>query len=145
MPRLACAVACLALVAATCGEATDGVDAEGSRAVWFIDSANPPTSEDHSFTALVSRVGCNSGVTGPVDKPVVDVTDSMIVISFTVEPSNEGTCPGNDSVPYLVDLGQPIGDRELVDGACKRGGGAETTSHCDAPNDPVRWRPGSSP
>lgn len=112
----------------------------GDAAVWFVDPDAPPTPSTSTFTAQVSRLGCNSGVTGKVQRPGVVFTDTEVVVAFTVEPDPDGgNCPTNDRVPYEVQLGQPIGDRVLVDGACSSGGEAATTSYCDEDRG-VRWR-----
>jgi len=73
-----------------------------------------------------------------VDEPLVRFTATEIIIAYTVEPLPYGayTCQGNPSVPNRVNLGEPIGDRVLVDGNCR----TETDdSGC------VRWpEPGQS-
>lgn len=103
-------------------------DGPGATAVWT--PAQPPKPSDTSFTAKVTRLGCSSGVTGHVRKPTVTTTDDQITVTFTVDPLPEATynCIGNPSSTYLVELGEPIGDRELVDGACD--GEAAGTSYC---------------
>lgn len=103
-------------------------DGPGATAVWT--PAQPPKPSDTSFTAHVTRLGCSSGVTGHVRKPTVKATDDQITVTFTVDPLPEAfySCIGNPSSTYLVELGEPIGDRELVDGACE--GKAAETSFC---------------
>ena len=80
----------------------------------------------------MSRLGCANGVTGEVLPPDVQVLDDRVVVTFEVAALGPGdaTCPGNDLVPYTVELGEPIGDRMLIDGACLDGGPAATTSWC---------------
>jgi hypothetical protein len=113
----------------------------GDVAVWDVDPTAPPSKDASSFTAMVTRLGCNGGVTGTVLRPGVLVSDDTITVTFAVEPAEPGghTCQGNDAVPYVVDLGQPIGGRILVDGACAEGQEAATTSFC-ADSAGVRWR-----
>jgi hypothetical protein len=115
----------------------------GDPAVWWIDPDEPPSTTESTFTALVSRLGCNNGVTGEVLRPGVVLTDHEVIVTFTVEHDPDGgTCPGNDLVPYVVDLGEPLGNRDLVDGSCRAGGAAATTSHCAEDYEgSVRWRP----
>jgi hypothetical protein len=111
---------------------------EGDTAVWSIDPSTPVAGTDQSFTAMVSRLGCSGGVTGDVHAPEVTIGATEIAVEFRVAPLDpEGAynCPGNDLVPYEVELGQPIGDRTLVDGACA--GEAGTTSFCW--DGDVRW------
>lgn len=96
--------------------------------------------ESDSFTALVNRLECSSGRTGEVYPPTVVVRAKQVVVTFLVEPlSGRGdqTCQGNDEVPYTVELDEPLGDRELVDGACDAGT-AEATSYCGVEG-AVRW------
>jgi hypothetical protein len=93
------------------------------------------------FTALVSRLGCNSGVTGQVLAPEIQMSESEVVVTFSVAPRQPGpaTCPGNDQVSYEVDLGEPLGNRAFIDGHCLPGGEAATTSLCVP--DSTRFRP----
>jgi hypothetical protein len=68
--------------------------------------------------------------------------DDEVVVTFTVEALSPGvhTCPGNDQVPYELDLGQPLGERRLVDGSCRPPDGeARDTSLCI--DGDVRWAP----
>lgn len=118
----------------------DAPAGEGDTAVWDVDPADPPTPSATSVTVMVTRLGCNGGVTGEVLEPEVAADGEQVVVTFSVEPLGAGdyTCPGNDSVPYVVELDGPLGDRDLVDGACLSGDAA-STSHCS--NGAVRWPP----
>lgn len=113
--------------------------ADGDTAVWDVDAADPPTPSATSITAMVSRLGCSGGETGEVLAPVVSADAERVVLTFSVEPLPDDvdyTCPGNPAVPYVVELDEPLGDRELVDGACLSGDAA-STSHCS--DGAVRW------
>lgn len=115
------------------GRGTDPAAAEaGDAAVWEADRGEPPEPGATTFVALVTRLGCNGGVTGDVLAPTVKVTPDEIVVTFTVAPLAPGhhTCPGNEAVRYEVDVGEEIGDRPLRDGACAPGGEAATTTFC---------------
>jgi hypothetical protein len=134
------------LLAGACGDDSgaggDDEPAEvGDTAVWRVDDADPPDEAATSFTALVTRLGCSNGETGRVLEPAVDVDGERIKVTFAVEPLPPGSydCPGNDEVPYVVELAEPVGSREIVDGACLAGEAA-TTSFCTE-QDPTRWRP----
>jgi hypothetical protein len=123
------------------GEVTVGdVDAavEGDAAVWDVDAAGPPAPSATAMTALVTRLGCSGGETGKVLEPVVVADAEQVVVTFSVEPlpNDAYPCPGNDSVPYVVELGEPLGNRELVDGACLSGEAASTSFCADGA---VRW------
>lgn len=102
----------------------------GDVAVWALKPDEIPAPDAQSFTVLVTRLGCNGGVTGDVYPPTVSISDAEIVVTFTVEHSPGGRCPTNDQVPYVVDAGQPIGDRRLVDGACLPDDDGVSTSFC---------------
>jgi hypothetical protein len=112
----------------------------GDAAVWWLSGDSELTSKTSSFTAIVSRLGCNSGVTGNVLEPQLDYGDTQVVVTFEVELASGGAhfCQSNREVPYEVVLLEPVGDRELVDGACLAEGEARTTSHCAQGG--VRWQ-----
>jgi hypothetical protein len=114
----------------------------GDPAMWSVDPDAPPSRTASTFTARVTRLGCHGGVPGEVLRPRVVVTDDQVVVTFTVATDvGTFTCPGNDRVPYEVDLGAPLGDRILVDGTCSPGGEAATTTLCGE-HGGVRWPPG---
>jgi hypothetical protein len=113
--------------------------APGDEATWTIDPADPPSAGDSTFTALVMRIGCNGGETGQVLPPTALVSDTQVVVTFAVERmEGVATCPGNNEVPYEVDLGVPLGDRALVDGTCTAGGPNSDSGFC-AEDGGVRW------
>ncbi len=110
-----------------------GPESAGETAVWTLAPTQALGSDTTSFTALVTRLECNDGVTGEVLPPVLDFSDDEVVITFTVRAPDprDHNCPGNDEVEYVVDMGQALGARQLVDGAC-RSTSAESTSFCEA-------------
>jgi hypothetical protein len=114
--------------------------AAGDPATWRLDPAYPVSQSTTSLHVLVSRLGCNSGATGVVNAPNLSVGTNDVRITFRVEHSDGGRCPGNDAVPYTVDLPFPIGGRLVYDGACAEGQPAATTALCDDDKG-VRWRP----
>ena len=133
------------LVAAACGDDESGVgsdqgssDAGGATATWTVVDDDPPTTTAESFTAMVERLGCSGGETGEVLEPAVVANEVRVVVTVSVEPLPPGgyTCPGNKAVPYVVELDEPIGERQLVDGACLSGE-AVSTSKCS--DGAVRW------
>ena len=113
----------------------------GEAAVWFVSPDRQVSSASSSFTADVSRLGCNGGVTGTVLNPSIEKDDASVEVTFTVEaaPPGDHTCPGNAFVQVVVDLAEPLGERQLVDGACRSGGEAANTAWCL--DGSVRWRP----
>ncbi|MGJ9412366.1 hypothetical protein ACHAAC_06615 [Aeromicrobium sp. CF4.19] len=108
-----------------------------SPAVWKLADRGSLQASTRSVDVLVARIDCNSGLTGKVLEPHVLRDDTEIVITFEVSPKIEGaaTCQSNDLEPYVVDLGEALGDRTLVDGQCAPGGPAEALRVCD----PRRW------
>jgi hypothetical protein len=94
-----------------------------------------------TFTAHVERLDCSGGVTGTVFDPRIELRDDEVVITFMVNelPDGPQLCPGNDQVAVDVDLGEPIGNRMLVDGACASGTEAASTGACS--DGSVRWTP----
>lgn len=105
---------------------------EGDAAVWVLGPRTVMKSSSTTFTALVSRLACNNGVTGQVLAPEITVDESAVVVTFSVARKVPGaaSCPSNRPVAYEVDLAEPVLDRELVDGQCLSGGEAATTSFC---------------
>jgi hypothetical protein len=120
---------------------TDATPPAGAAAVWTLADRKAVTGSSTRFVALVTRLECNSGVTGEVAPPGVRVTDTEVVVTFAVEPRDAGAadCQGNDQVPYDVLLDEPLGGRTLVDGQCKPGAEAATTSFCR--DGGTRWEP----
>lgn len=115
--------------------------AEGDAAVWVPSPGSAIESSSTTFTALVSRLGCNNGITGRVQTPEIVSTESEVVITFTVAAKGLGAanCLGNQEVAYEVDLGEPLLERALIDGQCLPGGEAVTTSFCVP--DSTRYEP----
>jgi hypothetical protein len=115
--------------------------AKGDPAVWTVKSRDDISSRSTSFTVQVSRLGCNDGVTGTVLQPIVRADETRVVVTFVVQRAEPGghTCQGNRPAPFVVDLGGPIGKRQLVDGACRAGSEASTTAWCVVDGS-VRWK-----
>lgn len=111
----------------------------GAAAVWVVAPGQDLDAETEEFTALVNRLGCNSGVTGEVRPPGIHLADDHVAITFTVGPADPlgGDCQGTDQVPYEVTLPEPLGDRRLIDGQCASE--ASGTSFCEP--DGVRHQP----
>lgn len=125
-----CATGVLLLVAGCAGEE------HGDPATWELRDPGTVTAESQSLDVGVQRLGCSSGVTGEVLEPQVSYQSDRIVVQVDVVPfRGAANCPGNDSVPVTVVLDEPVGDRDLVDGACLSGD-AVSTALCEQP---VRW------
>jgi hypothetical protein len=122
-------------VLAGCGELFD----DTASATWVVSPNQDLGSDTSTFAVLVTRVGCNGGLTGEVTPPDLSLDETQVVLTFRVRPDEpeSATCPGNDAVPYEVALGEPLGDRKLVDGFCLLAHG----SLPDCEPDAVRYRP----
>ena len=115
--------------ATTSASATTSV--HGAAAVWHLKPGQNLQRSSTTFTALVWRLGCNSGVTGEVLAPEIDITEAEAVVTFRVAPMQSGgRCQSNERVPYEVNLGEPLQDRAIVDGQCLPGGEAAATADC---------------
>jgi hypothetical protein len=136
--RIAAAIGMTLATAVACNSRHPA--ARAAAAVWTVDRDHPPTATAASFTAMVSRLACSGGLTGHVLDPSVTTEEDRVVVTFKVTALAAGnyTCPGNNEVPYLVELKGPIGKRRLVDGACVARD-ASTTSFCSGGG--VRWTP----
>lgn len=110
-------------------------------AVWVLGPDQSLQRSSTKFTALVSRLGCNNGVTGQVLAPEIHTSEAEVVVTFFVAPKQRGAaaCQSNNQVSYDVDLDAPLQGRALVDGQCLPGEEAATTAFCVP--DATRFRP----
>ncbi|MBE1523988.1 hypothetical protein [Nesterenkonia lutea] len=110
---------------------------EESLATWQLSEPDADDLEDVTLEIGVTRLGCASGETGEVAEVDVDPGEDQIAVRVSVEPLHGSAynCLGNDVVDMDVVVGEPIGDRELVDAACEHPRAARTAS-CETA---VRW------
>ncbi len=90
-------------------------------AEWAPDPAfAAPGPAATSVHVLVWEMDCTSGqpATGRVTGPIVGYGADAVTITFGVRPlpAQNQTCPGNPPTPVVVELAEPLGDRELLDG-----------------------------
>lgn len=90
-----------------------------NRADWIPDPEDPaPNAGTRAFMALVRERECASGQSseGRVVGPVLQFDADRVLVAFGVRalPGGVQTCQGNPSTPMIVDLGQALGDRELI-------------------------------
>ena len=102
------------------GQCRIEVDAEGwGNARFVIDPKARPDPETDQISVLATENACAGG-RAPEDrqvKPVILSEDAhTISIVILVEPTHGATaCPGNPAFPIEVELGSPLGDREILD------------------------------
>ncbi|MHA7277118.1 hypothetical protein ACX80O_11430 [Arthrobacter sp. Hz1] len=88
----------------------------------------------------MERAACSNGVTGTVLDPELTYEADRIVIETYVEPipgRETVTCQGNNVVAVTVNLTEPVGNRDLVDGLCLDVNAVPAT-YCGE-DDGVRW------
>jgi hypothetical protein len=90
---------------------------------WLLDPAfAPPSATDTEVHVLVKERECASGQppANRLQPPQIEASASEIVVTFFVESmlvtEITVTCPDNPSIPYLLNLGEPLGNRTLKDG-----------------------------
>ncbi len=87
-------------------------------AVWFLPGEFVPDPAATSITVLVYEQGCTSGqgAEGNTAPPQVEVTPTQVRITVaTYIRKGSQFCPNHPTAPLVVDIGQPLGNRELVD------------------------------
>ncbi|MFC7623868.1 hypothetical protein [Microlunatus sp. GCM10028923] len=93
---------------------------EGVPGVWALPDDVSVTSRTTVLDLDVTRVECSGGVTGEVLEPKISYEPTRIVITADVVNLHlsEATCPGNPPVRVRLELSEPVGKRDLVDGNC---------------------------
>lgn len=84
---------------------------------WRVDSSRPLDDQATSVTLLATGQACSSGspMGSRLRPPAVLLSDDIIFVALTADlPQGAQTCPGNPEEPVVVELGQPIGDRDIV-------------------------------
>lgn len=113
----------------------------GDPATWSLDpKGEKPSATASKIKVLVTGVICSSGESRPVLPPSVARSEDRVVITFAVEklPPGNYNCKGIPGSPYTVDLGDPIGNRLLVDGLCLGDGPIVKSAYCVG-SQGVRW------
>lgn len=87
---------------------------------WQLDPDVPEPGPDATTVhVLANERACASAqaMGDRLNEPVVLADESLISITFSVVPlDGDQECPSNPSTAVEVDLGEPLGDRRLVDG-----------------------------
>lgn len=94
-------------------------DGLGSADWWLLPGEPRPGPATRTFEALVSERACASGrpADGRIAGPDVVGVNLLVLVTFAVRPL-EGVqnCQGNPASRVTVDLGEPLGNRTLLDG-----------------------------
>jgi hypothetical protein len=88
---------------------------------WELDPDLPaPTPDSTALHVLVTELGCAGGreMGDQLLGPQVVETDDAVRVAFAVIPPEGSmqTCPGNPPAAVTVELGAPLGNREIRDG-----------------------------
>ena len=116
-------------------------DAPFAIGTWELSNPAEVNVDSTTVHLNVTRISCSSGETGTVLSPEVMYETDRIVIRTPVAalPKGAYTCHGNNSVPLTVQLREPVGARQLVDGECLDEPSLDDTAFCLG--GPVRWHP----
>lgn len=91
---------------------------------WRLDPNLALDEGATQLTLLATGQACSGGraMGDRLQPPTVLLTDTTIFISLAAEqPGGAQTCPGNPEELLIIDLGEPLGDREVVDGRTTAG------------------------
>lgn len=96
------------------------VPSEFNTVTWRLDPAAPPDAGSTALQVVVQETDCVSGmeIGDRLVGPQVVMTESTLRIAFAAtRPNAQGfTCPGNPESPATVELPEPLGEREIVEG-----------------------------
>lgn len=87
---------------------------------WLNPDAPPPGPGATKLEGLIVEVSCASAEPpgGRIQPPVVLFDEGSVVITVTVrQRPGAQDCPGNPITPISIELGQPLGDRVVLDGS----------------------------
>ncbi len=96
-----------------------------NRVDWRIDpSADPLTAASARINVLVTERACASGqaMGDRLLGPEIVMTEDTVLIAFAATAQRGGqNCPSNPEQPVVVDLPEPLGDRQVFDGLAVAG------------------------
>lgn len=71
-------------------------------ASWTLAPGQEVGPTTRELGVLVTRVECNSGVTGQVEEPKIEVKSDRMIVTFVVTPGRVGSadCQGNSEVAF---------------------------------------------
>jgi hypothetical protein len=86
---------------------------------WRLDPEAPPDA-DATLEVLVTERQCVSGLPlgNRLRGPQVVMTADAVHIAFAAQPppGNAFTCPSNPEARVTIELPEPLGDREIIEG-----------------------------
>lgn len=88
-------------------------------AEWEPAPGQELTPDTREVEILVHEIECADGdsADGRIEEPEVDYTSDEVIVTVRVRAKDgDVTCPGNPLTPYVLELEEPIGDRDLLDG-----------------------------
>lgn len=111
----------LCLLTAAALTLAGGCAPKGEPALWWPAPDTEITPETRMLDVLVLETECASGqlATGRIQEPTIERDRQQVIVTFTVESVGEANCPGNPPTPHRLDLGEPLGNRQLLDGGTK--------------------------
>lgn len=119
--RLFPMVAMLALAAGGCSSLLETIAPPGGEeARWGLDPTVRLADDATTIPILVNEVGCASGMdaSGRIsDHVTYTETEVVITVRVAPPPGDAQDCPSNPNTPFNVELSEPLGGRELVNGA----------------------------
>ncbi|MEM7337482.1 MAG: hypothetical protein AAF467_02475 [Actinomycetota bacterium] len=84
-----------------------------------FDPENPPQPDDTELALLINEQACASGE-APIDREIVPViteaAESVTIVVLVAPVEGGADCPSNPWHPITVELSEPLGSRQLVDG-----------------------------
>lgn len=84
---------------------------------WRVDPAQPLDESATTISLLATGQACSSGqpMGGRLREPQTLLTpDTVYFVLVADQPGGDQECPGNPEEAVVVDLGEPIGSRQLV-------------------------------
>ncbi|SCB80717.1 hypothetical protein [Arthrobacter sp. NIO-1057] len=116
--------------------------ADTVNAQWTLIDSALVTPASTRLELGVMRIACSSGNTGEVTGTQVDYSATTISIGIVVEPLEEKpqSCQSNETVPFTLELEEPVGQRSLIDASCAREDQPADDSQGCAQNG-LRWQP----
>ncbi|WP_345474389.1 hypothetical protein QMQ05_07755 [Glutamicibacter ectropisis] len=116
--------------------------ADTVNAQWSLIDSTLVTPASTKLELGVMRIACSSGNTGEVTGTQVDYSATTISIGIVVEPLEDKpqSCQSNETVPFTLELEEPVGQRTLIDASCAREDQPADDSQGCAEHG-LRWQP----